>query len=100
MRLKEYAIASAVALDTKGHYAFLTRHIRSAKRRVYASVFIVDPRVLNDEDLLVRDLIRELSAAARRRMDVKILHGGSAVTDIFVGNYVAHHFLRAKSIPT
>ena len=100
MNIKEYPISSAVPLGTQEYFTFLLEGIKSAKRRVYASIFIINPRVFDDVDLQIRTLIRALSAATKRRVDVKILNGGSDTPDIFSANYVSHHFLKTMNIQT
>lgn len=73
-------LESAIPLRNSDYYTYLTGRIRAAKRRVFASVFIINVHRAQDPDLRVRHLLRTLRIAAAQAIDVRVVVGDSSGT--------------------
>lgn len=95
-----YKINKVAPLDKSNFYEFVMTNIKSAEKSIFASVFIIDPRLYRDIDLDVRNLIKEIHNAKNRNVEVKIIHGSTEIPDVFNANYVAHEYLKYLNIET
>jgi phosphatidylserine/phosphatidylglycerophosphate/cardiolipin synthase-like enzyme len=89
----------AIPLRNRDYYDYLVHQIRSAQRRVWASIFIVNPLRGSDPNLDVRQLFSELVLASRHAVDVRILVGDSHQTiGIRESNMVARKLLQLRGL--
>lgn len=73
--------------------------VAQAKRRIWCSIFIVDPRLDYDPHLKVRTLINALDDARARNVDVRVLLGDSSTVDqIRLANRTAVGLLTSRKI--
>lgn len=79
---------------------YLVASIEAARRRVWAAVFIIDPRPEEDPDGTVALLLDTLARAKWRGLDTRVLVGGSARTPaIELAGRVARRYLEAAGVP-
>jgi phosphatidylserine/phosphatidylglycerophosphate/cardiolipin synthase-like enzyme len=70
--------ADAITLVRDRQYAaLLEARLESARGRVWAHLFSVNPRVTEDSSLVVRSALQRLVRVARRGVDVRVLVGGN-----------------------
>ena len=98
MMLPVYNIDYSVPLRNADYYGYLWNRISQAKKRIWASVFIVNAATANDTELKVRELLKHLAYAKWRNVDVKVLLGQSQVGALQIQNHAVAHFLRAMGI--
>lgn len=98
MKFNDYEIDKVVPLNSVSYYDFLIEHIKKAKKTIKACIFIINPICSEDTDLKVRQLIKELGAAKKRKLDVRIIQSGASTAQIYVANYVAHQYLKLYGI--
>lgn len=87
-----YPIKVAIPLHREEYHDYLLKRIAGAKERVYAAVFIVDPRLSFDATLKVRAVLNALGKQAAAGIDVRLILGTSVVEDIHVANAVARMY--------
>jgi len=87
-----------VSLVSDGEYAAVVAPlINAARRRVYATVFIVDPTDVNGR---VDSLVDALAEAFWRRVDVRLVIGGSReVFDIATASAGSRAVMATEGIP-
>lgn len=89
----------AMPLHDGDYLGFVVHAAQSAQQRIWASIFIVDPRLNSDPELKVRALIHALEDARARNVDVRVLVGDSRIsTDIHVATRTTARFLARKGI--
>lgn len=93
MENKSYNLDSVEPLHGSAYYDYLHKAILSAKKSIYAAIFIVDPRVSQDVNLKVRSVFSALCSVKSKGVDVKIIIGTSDAEDIYLANYVAKKYL-------
>jgi phosphatidylserine/phosphatidylglycerophosphate/cardiolipin synthase-like enzyme len=81
------------------YYHYIVERITKAKTRLYLNMFIVDARLGNDVDLLVRRLIRLLAVARRRGVDVRMILAASRTADIALSNVTTQLLCELHAIP-
>ena len=86
---KSYKIDELAPLHGPSYRDYLLKGILSAKKSIYAMIFIVDPRVFQDANLHVRAILSALREARDKGVDIKIIIGASDVEDIQLACYVA-----------
>ena len=73
-----HAIRSAIPLRNADYFPFLHSQIAQAHRRIWVSMFTVNPRHTRDVRLHVRTLLHDLAATVNRGVDVRVLIGADA----------------------
>lgn len=92
---------SVLLLNDANYLYFVLDNIKNAKNKIFAVIFIIDPRVRTDKRRDVRLLLDELAYAKWRGIDVKVIIGRSSETlNIDIANRVTFQYLQRKSIPT
>lgn len=94
-----YTLDGAVAVNPGDYLPLLLESIGQARRRFWASIFIVDPRLAADPSLHVRGVLDALGYAAWRGVDVRLLLGRSDTRDIAIANQTAAWRLVARGVP-
>lgn len=89
MALHGYPLDACVELPDDTLQPFLLGAAAQARQRIWAAVFLVDPRTGTDRDLRVRTLLRALGDAAWRGVDVRLLMPQSNTVEIATANRVA-----------
>jgi phosphatidylserine/phosphatidylglycerophosphate/cardiolipin synthase-like enzyme len=84
-----YKIDELIPLHSSAYSDYLLKEILSAKKSIYAMVFIVDPRVFQDVNLNVRAVFSALNEAKNKGVDVKVIVGTSSTESIYLACYVA-----------
>lgn len=91
----------AIPLRDKDYYWFLLDELRNSKRRVWASIFIVNVKRADDPTREVRTLLHELGDVRRRGIDVRVLVGDAEdILSLHEINRIARTFMRTLHIPT
>lgn len=91
--------AERIAPIAGADYApFLLEQFRTARWRIWASIFIVELRNEFDVSLSVRRFLNEFEQSAWRGVDVRLLVGVSDTLDIRLSNAVATGYLAARSL--
>ena len=102
--MRDYSIFSTeevLLLSDTDYFYFVLDKIKNAKSKVFAVVFIIDPRVRSDKRRGVRLFLDELGYAKWQGVDVKVIVGRSdRVLNIDIANRVAFQYLQEKGIPT
>lgn len=94
-----FSVESALPLRGRDYHDYLIAELRSARLRLWASIFIVDVNRATDPDLLVRTLLKEVAAANARGLDVRMVIGDSKqALGIRHRNRVARAFLRNRGV--
>lgn len=88
----EVVIQRVTPLHREGYYGYLSDNIAAAAKRIYAAVFIIDPRISEDVNLKVRQVFSALAERAAKGVDIKVIIGTSEAEDIFVANAVAKSY--------
>lgn len=88
-----------VPLRNKDYYWYLLARVRQARRRIWASIFIVDVSRVGDPNRDVRKLLKEIAYARFRGLDVRILTGDSNTTvSIKQINMIARKFMWIRAV--
>ena len=85
---KSYKIDELTPLHGPAYRDYLLKGIMSAKKSIYAMIFIVDLRVLRDVNLYVRAIFSALSEAKDKGVDVRVIVGTSNLEDVYLAHYV------------
>lgn len=97
---RAFRIDKVVPLRDKDYYWYLLEKIRKARKRIWASIFLIDLHRARDVKLAVRAIVNELAHAKRRGVDVRILTGTSeqipAIRELAM---ISRMFLRTRHIP-
>ena len=93
-----YKIDELTPLHSAAYLDYLLKKIRSAKKSIYAMIFIVDPRPFYDVNLNVRAIFAALSEAREKGVDVKVIVGTSDSDSIYLSCYVAREFFKHLAI--
>jgi phosphatidylserine/phosphatidylglycerophosphate/cardiolipin synthase-like enzyme len=99
MTFSAYHIENVIPLRNEHYFTFLCKIIQNAKKRIWASIFIVNPTVDNDSSLAIRSLIKRLSYAKWRNVDVKVIVGDSNVRNIRIANETTLAYMKQLGIP-
>lgn len=95
-----YQVSTAVALHSHEYLPFVLERIHQAKKRIWASIFIVDARLYTDPTRHVRTLLDSLAAARERGIEIRLLIGSSANSaSIFVANATSAMVMQDLGIP-
>jgi len=86
---KSFKIDELTPLHGPSYRDYLLKSIMSAKKTIYAMIFIVDPRVFQDVNLNVRSIFSALHAAQDKGVEVKVIVGTSDIEDLQLACYVA-----------
>ncbi|NVM54980.1 MAG: hypothetical protein HWN66_14845 [Candidatus Helarchaeota archaeon] len=87
-------------LSDNNYYTFLLDSIRNAERSIYAVIFIINIRQIDDPNLHVLALLKEIEYAMWRGVDTKIIIGSSEKSPIIsIVNEITYRYLRSKNIP-
>lgn len=92
--------AQVVSLADAAAFASLLQAVKVAKKRVLASIFIVDARYKYDQDYHVRTLLAECAQRAAAGVDVRIVVGQSNAWGIRLANITSAKYLAALQVPT
>jgi len=98
MNIPTYPVHSAIPLHDSNYLPYILNKIDSANTRVWASVFIIDARVHNDELRSVRTVIDKLAYAAWRNVDVRVIVGTATVEDIYVACLTSSYYMKERGI--
>ena len=97
--LPAYDCDWALPVHDEDYLPFFIRAAGQARRRIWCSIFIVDPRLDYDPLLKVRSLIDALDDSRARNVDVRVLLGDSLTVDqISLANRTALGLLTRKKI--
>lgn len=102
MKYPVYEISEVTPLMNRDYVSYLLDAISSAKWRIWAMIFIADVRPNNDMNQSIRWLIKNLSYAKWKNVDIKIIIGKSDKTlnidiaDITTVKYIKEHDLPVK----
>lgn len=99
MNFSCYRINKAITLRNEQYFTFLNGMIQRSKKRIWAAIFIVNPIVHEDFHLTVRNLLKELSYAKWRNVDVRVLIGISNNFGIGIANETAYSYLLDLGVP-
>jgi phosphatidylserine/phosphatidylglycerophosphate/cardiolipin synthase-like enzyme len=99
MSFSVYQIKEALPLRNEQYFEFLNGKFQEARKRIWASIFIINPIVEDDVYLAVRTLLKKLAYAKWRNVDIRILVGTSNNPGIRVANDTAYEYLRNLDIP-
>lgn len=88
----EVVMQRVMPLHREAYYDYLCSNIAEATKRIYAAVFIIDPRVSEDMNLKVRTVFSALADRTAKGVDVKVIIGTSKAEDIYVANEVAKKY--------
>lgn len=96
---KAFKIEKVVPLRDKDYYWFVLEQIRSAKKRIWASIFLIDVYRSSDPFLEVRTLVKELAYAKKRGVNVRLITGRSTRNPIIREmNMITRTFMRTKGL--
>lgn len=98
MNIPTYPVISAVPLQGEDYLPYILEKIDSAKLRIWASIFIVEARVHNDEFRSVRTVIEKLAYATWRNVDVRIVVGTATIVDIYVACLTSAYYMKKHGI--
>lgn len=98
-RLKGYTYQQCLALPDATLPDFIESACLDAQSRVWACIFLVDPRPSSDPDLRVRRLLKALADAAYRGLDVRLLVPWSATPPIAIANRTAIAYAHTLGVP-
>lgn len=98
MENKSFNIDVVEPLHGSAYYDYLHKAILSAKKNIYAAIFIVDPRVSQDVNLKVRNIFSALHAVKIKGVDVRVIIGTSDAEDIYLANFVAKKYFEHLGI--
>lgn len=94
-----YQARRVLPLRDRDYYYFLLYHVRQATHRIWASVFIVNVKRADDPRSDVRRLLAELSAAARRGVDVRVTTGYARDNlALYETNAITRTFLHGRRV--
>jgi phosphatidylserine/phosphatidylglycerophosphate/cardiolipin synthase-like enzyme len=89
----------AVPVPDEDYLSFFVSAAGRARRRMWCSMFIIDPRFDYDPLLSVRTLINALDDSRARNVDVRVLLGDSSTVDqIWLANRTALGLLTRRQI--
>lgn len=92
--------ARAVQLPERDYFDVVLAAIESARRRIWAALFIFDIRPSRDLEGQVLELVTALAARRRAGVDVRVLVTGSVETaDIAVANLASGLLLEQSGVP-
>lgn len=92
--------AGTVAVDGKAYFGAALAHIAQARKSISLLQYLIDARPKADAEYRVRHLLRALSLAHQRGIDVRVLlHSYSPSGSAAEGNLPAAMFLSARAIP-
>jgi len=95
-----FPVESVVPLHDEDYGAYLLEAIRASKLRIWASIFIVDVRFLEDRERRVRTVLQELSFARWRGVDVRLVLGDSdRSAAIHVANGTSRRYADSLGVP-
>jgi phosphatidylserine/phosphatidylglycerophosphate/cardiolipin synthase-like enzyme len=95
-----FAESSVARLPEREYFDFALASVESARRRVWASIFIYDIRPSRDLQGQVLDLTSALVARRQVGVDVRVLLNGPASTpDISVANLASGLYLIQSGVP-
>lgn len=92
-------IDKAIPLRGRNYFEFLRGKFLNARKRIWATIFIVNPIVKDDEYRAIRTFLKTLNYAQWKNVDVRILLGTSAASDIQIANDTAYQYLVNLEIP-
>jgi len=99
MELPVYKTEKIIPLGNEDYYNYLLNCINNANRRLYASIFILNALIKDDKELQVRNLIKALSYAKWKNVDVKILTGNSINCNIKLMVETTANYIKELGIP-
>ena len=82
--IPSFPVTNASILDDKDYFINLRKEIKNANHRIWASIFIIDARINQDTNLLVRKILSDLEIAHLNGLDVRIIIGSSKIKDLFI----------------
>lgn len=98
MNIPTYPIQSAVMLQGKDYLPYILDKIDSAKTRIWASIFIIDARVQNDEFRSVRTLLEKLTYASWRNADVRVVVGTATIEDVYTACLTSSYYMKKRGL--
>ncbi len=99
MGFSAYEIDKVVTLRNEQYFTFLNGMIQKARKRIWAAIFIVNPTVEDDYFLTIRNLLKILTYALWRNVDVRVLIGQSEAFGISTANETAFSYLHHLGVP-
>jgi phosphatidylserine/phosphatidylglycerophosphate/cardiolipin synthase-like enzyme len=88
----------AVSLANEALPAVVRTAVRGALRRVWAAVFLIDPRPAGDPREAVRRLLEDLGYARWKGVDTRVLVGTSTRPEVTMANRSAAALLRSYGV--
>lgn len=98
--MSTFGNSAAARLDDREYFDFVLASIESARRRIWASLFIYDIRPSRDLEGLVLELTTSLIQRHALGVDVRVMTSGGVTTpDIAVSNLASGLYLQNAGVP-
>ncbi len=98
MNISTHPVTSAVPLVGADYLPYIYNKIDTAHSRIWASIFIIDARVDQDEFCSVRTLLDKLSYASWRKVDVRVIVGTATIVDVYIACLASAYYMKKRGI--